>query len=152
MFFIGFPCLFLHHSTTCRNCSIYQTISQAKPIKFIIKLLQIKHLFGQLRYLSKNGVFKSRFFVKVRQHGQQLLYLHHKVPWILCKMVGDLSFSEPYLCIESALQSPPKICPPTLSSFQLPIPPLLVHKITLTIGINTAFLYTSGIFPIPIFT
>ena len=33
-----FPCFLLPHSTTCHNYWKYQTICQAKPIKFMIKL------------------------------------------------------------------------------------------------------------------
>ena len=36
-------------------------------------------------------------------------------------MVGALSFSEPYFCIQQLLQSPPKIHSPTSAIFQLPI-------------------------------
>ena len=49
----------------------------------------------QASYPSKNWVFKSRFFFNVRQHGQQQLYFQHKVCWIIDKMVGAPSFSQP---------------------------------------------------------
>ena len=40
----------------------------------------------------------------------------------------------------------------TSVNFHLPFPPLLVHKIILTIPTNTPFLYTSAIFNLPIFS
>ena len=56
------------------------------------------------------------------------------------------SFLQPYLCLQPSLQSPPKIHSFTSDSFQLPIPPLLVCKIILTIPTKTLFLYTSATF------
>ena len=82
---------------------------------------------------------------KVRQHGQQQVYLQYKVCWIFCKMIGAYSFSQPHLCIQPPLKSLPKIRFSTSVNFSLPIPPLLVHKIILTIPTNTPFLYTSVI-------
>ena len=54
--------------------------------------------------------------------------------------------SQSYLCIQPSLQSPPKFGFPTLDNFHLPIPPLLVCKIILTIPTKTPFLYTSATF------
>ena len=56
-------------------------------------------------------------------------------------MVGAPSFSQPYLCIQPPLQSPPKIRSSTPDTFHLPIPLLLVRKIILTIPTKTPFLY-----------
>ena len=89
---------------------------------------------GQTRYPSKS--FKSHFSFKVRQHGQQNLYLQYKVYWILYKMVGTSSFSQPYLCMQSLLRSPPQIQCSTSVNFHLPIPPLFVHKIIITIPLT----------------
>ena len=61
-------------------------------------------------------------------------------------MVGAPSFSQPYLCIYPPLQSPPKIRSSTSVNFHLPIPPLLLNKIILTIPTSTPFLCTSAIF------
>ena len=105
---------------------------------------------GQTRYPSKGWVFKNRFFFNVRKHGQQQLYLQYKVCWILHKIVGAPSFSQPYWCIQPPLQSPPKVRSSTLVSFDLPISPLLAHKIILTTPTNTHFLYTSAISHLPI--
>ena len=88
---------------------------------------------GQTRYLSKSWVFKGRFSFKLRQHGQQLLYLQYKAWWILYKMVGPLSF----LYIQSTLQYPPKNSSSTSVSFCIPIPLLLFHKIILTTPLLT---------------
>ena len=91
------------------------------------------------RFRDKSWVFKSRFFFKVRQYGQQQLYLQYKMCWILYKMVCALSFPQPYLCIQPPLQSPPKIRYPTSVNFNFLILPLLVHKIILIIPTNTHF-------------
>ena len=88
---------------------------------------------GQTRYLSKSWVFKGRFSFKLRQHGQQLLYLQYKAWWILYKTVGPLSF----LYIQSTLQYPPKNSSSTSVSFCIPIPLLLFHKIILTTPLLT---------------
>ena len=64
-------------------------------------------------------------------------------------MVSAPSFSQPYMCIQPPLQSPPNICSSTSVNFYLAIPPLLVHKIILTIP--TPFLYTSVVFAPPYF-
>ena len=65
-------------------------------------------------------------------------------------MVGALSFSQPYFCKQTPLQSPPKTRSPTSAIFHLPIPPLLVNKIILKISTNTPFIYTSATFHLPI--
>ena len=106
---------------------------------------------SQTRYPSKSWVFKSCFSFKVRQHGQQQLYLQYKICWILCKMVGASSFSQSYLCIQPPLQSTPKISFSTSVNFHLPNPPLLVHKIILTIHTNTPLLSTAVILHLLIF-
>ena len=97
-------------------------------------------------------LFKSRFSFKVRQRGQQQLYIRYKVCWILCKVVDAPSLSWLYLCIQPTLQSPPNICSSISVGFYLPISPLLIHKIILTISTYTPFLYTSAIFQVSIFT
>ena len=67
------------------------------------------YLMGQeARYPWKSWVFNSCFSFKVRQHDQQKLYFQYKVCWILYEIVGSPSFSQPYLCKQAALQSPPK--------------------------------------------
>ena len=45
---------------------------------------------GQTRYPLK--IFKSSFSVKVRQHGQEQLYLQYKVCEVLYKIVGAHHF------------------------------------------------------------
>ena len=61
-------------------------------------------------------------------------------------MTDALSFSQPFFCMQLPIQSQPKIHSPTSSIFHLPIPPLLVYKIILTIPSNTPFLCISGFF------
>ena len=48
---------------------------------------------GQTRYPLK--IFKSSFSVKVRQHGQEQLYLQYKVCEVLYKIVGAHHFHNP---------------------------------------------------------
>ena len=110
-----------------------------------------QYLMGQTCYPSKSRVFKSHFSFKVRQQCQQQLYVQYKVCLVLYKMVGAPCFSQPYLCIQALLQSPPKICSSTSVNFHLHISPLLFDKLTLTIPANTPFLYTLVIFHLPIF-
>ena len=105
----------------------------------------------QTCYALKGWVFKDCFFFKVIQHGQQQLYLQYKICWILSKMVSASSFSQPYFSIHPPLQFPPKIRFSTSVNFYFPIPPLLVHKIILTIPTNTPFLYISVILHLLIF-
>ena len=62
-------------------------------------------------------------------------------------MLGTPWFSQPYLWIEPTLQSSPKIHSSTSFNFYLPIPPLLVHKIILTIPTNSLSLYLSSFLP-----
>ena len=98
----------------------------------------------QTFYPSKSWVFKSRFSFKVRQYGQQQLSIRYKVCWIITKMVGALSFPQPYLWLQTPLQSPPKIR--SSVSFHILILPLLVYKIILSNPTNTLFLCISAVF------
>ena len=66
-------------------------------------------------------------------------------------MVSAPSFSQPYLCIQPMLQYPPKNRSSTSVNFHLPIPPLLVHKIILTISTNIPFFSASAVFHLPLF-
>ena len=66
-------------------------------------------------------------------------------------MVGAFSFLQPYWHIQPPLQPPPKIRSPISAIFHLPIPPLVVHKIILTISTNILFFYTLEILHLPIF-
>ena len=66
-------------------------------------------------------------------------------------MAGAPSFSQPYLGMQTPLQSAPKIRSSTSVSFYIPIPPLLVWKIILTNPKNIPFLYISALFHLPIF-
>ena len=71
--------------------------------------------------------------------------------WILYKMVGAPSFSQPILWIQPTLQSLPRNSSSSSVNFHFPISPLLVHKIILTIPTNTPFLYNSAIFHLHFF-
>ena len=57
----------------------YQSICQAKPMEFIIKLYKSHSILW---------ILKSGFSFKVRQHGQKQLYLQYKACWIIYQMVG----------------------------------------------------------------
>ena len=125
--FHRFPYFVLPHSIMRHHkCWIYKTIYQAKAIKFITKLYT--------------------------DHSQQQLCLQYKLCWILYKMVGTPSFSQPYLCIKPPLESLSNIRSTISVNFHLPIPPSLVHKDILTISSNTPFFYTSANFFLPIST
>ena len=149
MFFIGFP-FFLPHSTTRHNYWIYQTICQAKPSKFIIKLYTNQNIL-----LVKHGTYKNVERLRATSLSKSDNTVHNNpifnTKWIIYKMVGALSFPQPYLCLQPLLQSPAKIRSPILVNFHLHIPTLLVNKIIFTIPTNTPFLYTSAIFYLPIF-
>ena len=109
-FFIGFPIfsypIRAHAPTGIGYTKAYARSSQSNLSSSYI---QIIILYGSNTLPSKSWVFKSRFSFKVKQQGQQQLYLQYKVCWILYKMVGASSFSQPCLCIRPPLQSPPKI-------------------------------------------
>ena len=60
-------------------------------------------------------------------------------------MVAAPSFSQPLLRIQPMMQSKAKTSSSTSVNFLIPIPPLLVRKITFTIPTNTPFLHTSAI-------
>ena len=66
-------------------------------------------------------------------------------------MVGAPLFSQPYLCIKPPRPSPPNMRFSTSVNFILPILPLLLNKIVLTIPNSTPFLYTSAMFHFLIF-
>ena len=83
--------------------------------------IQIIILYGSNTLPIKKLSHEEPLSFKVWQHVQQQLYLHYKVHWILCKMVGAPSFSEPYSCKQPPLHSPPKIRSSTSVNFHLPI-------------------------------
>ena len=101
-----FPYFALPHSITHHyKYWIYQTTSQAKTVKLIIKLYTDHDIWWVERYYaSKSLVFnESCFPFKVKQHGQQQLYAQYKISWIPYKMVGASLFPQPYLCIQPLL-------------------------------------------------
>ena len=126
-------------STRHHKYWIYQTICQAKPIKFIIKLCTDHYNLWDNTLPIKKLSLQELFSFKVRQHGQQQLHLQYKVCWFFCKVVGAPSFSEPYLFKQPPLQSPPKIRSSSVN-FHLPTLPLLIHKFILAILTNASFL------------
>ena len=66
-------------------------------------------------------------------------------------MVGASSFSQPFLCTQPPLQSPPKILCSTSGNFDRTFPSLRFLKIILKIYVNTIFLYTAAFFHLAIF-
>ena len=115
--FHRFPYLILAHWQHATK-SIWYTKPYASPS-------QSNFLSSYIRIIITYG--SNLLPIKVRQHGQQQLYIQYKVCWILYKMVGAPSFSQPHLWIQTPLQSPPKICSSTSVSFHILIPPLLVY-------------------------
>ena len=113
-----FPYFVLTHETTCRhNYWIYQTISQAKPIKFVVKLYLDHHNLGVKHPTDQNAEsFRDGFLSKLANTVNNKSIFSTKYANILNKMVGAPSFSQPYLCIHQLLQSPPKISSPPLQS------------------------------------
>ena len=119
---VSLPSLFDHTPPQVLD-TLNHISSQANQI-YYQAIYRSWYLLGQTRYQSKSWVFKDRFFFKVRQHGQQQLYLQCKVCWILYIMVGAPSFSQSYLCIQpyiTPLQSGTKIHSSTSVNFHLPI-------------------------------
>ena len=109
---------------------------------------------GQTSCLSKSWVFKICFPFKVKQHSQQQLNLQYKACSILYKMVGAPSFFTTLLVDTTGPSFPTNnLFPSAALNFHLPIsPPYLLYCLTiLTIPIKTLFLYTRGIFHLPIF-
>ena len=135
-----FPYFVLPHSTTCHNYWMYQTIWQPKPIKLIIKLylnhntLLVKHTTYQkaesLRFTSHskldNAVNNNSIFnTKCTEFSTKwyVLFHFHNPTW---------SYNHPYNLYQNF----------SSANFHLPIQPLLIHKIILTIPTNTPFFYT----------
>ena len=108
---------------------------------------------GQTRYPSKSWAFKSCFYFKFRQHGQQQLYLQYKLSWILYKIVGAPLFSQPLLFIQPPLHHitiSTKNPLPFFSKFSSPSS-TVVYKIILEIHTKIPCLYTSEILHLLIF-
>ena len=86
------------------------------------------------------------FYFKVRQHGQQRLYLQYKICWILYKMVGASLSSQHYLCIQPPLTITTKNPFFYFSQFSSPYS-------TLNCSQNRPFnaFYATAIFHLPIF-
>ena len=94
-----------HSATRHHKYWIYQTICQAKPIKFIIKTIyRSQYFMGQTRCPSKSLVIKSRFLSKLDK------------TFSTFNMVAAPSFSGPYLCKRPPLHSPLKIRSSTFTS------------------------------------
>ena len=77
MFFIGFSFFPTHIPNYMANQSNLLPSNIQIIIPYWSNILPIK----------KNWIFMSCFSFKVRQHGQQQLYLQYKVPWILYKIL-----------------------------------------------------------------
>ena len=119
MFFIGFLYLVLPHLTTRHNYWIYQTLCQAKPIKFIAKLytnhntLLVKHATYQKAELDStvndNSIFNTKYALQSHSHYHTCVYnhpfnLHQKIVSPL--QLISTSLFHPYLFIKSSSQSP----------------------------------------------
>ena len=103
---------------------------------------------GQTRYPSKSRAFTSGLSFKVRQRSTATLSSIQNMLHSLQN--GRCSFIFITLLVQTTiLKFTLKIRSSTPVNFYLHIPPLLVHKIILTI--ITPFPYTSAIFYLPIF-
>ena len=151
VFFIGFPILSYPIRPRATLIGYTKLNAKANQSNLLSSYIQINTLSAKHATYQKIRAFKRGFSFKVRQHGQQQLYLQYKVCWVLYKMVGTLSFSQHYLCMQPPMQSRPEIRSTTPNNFYLPILSILVHKNILTIPTNTPVLYTSTIFHLPIF-
>ena len=89
---LQFPYIALPYWTKRYQYWIYRSICQDKPIKSIIMLYTNNKISsGWNTQPSKSWVFKSSFFFKVGQHGQQQLNLQYKVCWILHLYIQPLA-------------------------------------------------------------
>ena len=119
MFIIGFLYLVLPHLTTHHNYWIYQTLCQAKPIKFTIKLytnhntLLVKHATCQKAELdntvNNNSIFNTKYALQSHIHYPTCAYnhlynLHQKIVFPL--QLIFISLFHPYLFLKSFSQSP----------------------------------------------
>ena len=78
--FHQFPYFVLPHSTTrYHKYWINKTIRQVKPVKFIIIYIQVVIPYVSNTLPIEKLILKSRFSLKIRQQGQQQLYLQYKV-------------------------------------------------------------------------
>ena len=139
-----FPYFFLPHWTTPHN------------------LLDVpNHMPNQANQISYQAIYKSYTLLVKHPTYQKAessraasflkldsMYLHCKVCWTLRKIVGALSFSQPYLYIQPPIQSPSNFFS---ANSHLPNPFVTVRKISLAIPTNTPFFYTLTLFHFPIF-
>ena len=136
-------------STQSPSCSL--SVSLFCPTSFNHTLPQLFYIpsytqiiipYGSNTFLiKKTRVFKSRFSLKVKQHGQKQLKTTGR-----CSLIFTTSLVHK---ITPTISTKTRFS--TSINFHLPIPLLFVHRITLTNPINTTYLYTSAIFHLPNF-
>ena len=100
------------------------------------------YLMGQTDYPSKSWIFKSRFSFKVRQHGQQQLYLPWKYDELFTKWQVLLHFHNPSYAFNHSYKLHQKSIPLLQSTFTS-----LFHSYFLT----NPPLQSPAIFRLPIF-
>ena len=90
MFFISFPILSypIRLQATTKYWK-YQTICKSKRIKFIGKL-NTDHNTLWMKHATQSWVFKIRISFKVRQHGQQPLYLSYNLKLVIRPVMEHL--------------------------------------------------------------
>ena len=124
----------LHYLTTYQHKYwIYQTTCQAKPIKFLVilhkdhKSLWAKYIIHEkgesLRVACLSTLDNTVNSYKILSSIKSML--------ISLNNVDATSFSQPYLCLQSPLQSQPKIHSSTSDNFQLPNHHYLFAKLSL---------------------
>ena len=124
---------------------------QSKPINFNINLytdhsvLWVKHATHQ-----KAEFLRAASLSKLDNRVNNNSIFNTKYAEFSTKWYVLLHFHNP-TCAYNNFKIFTKNRSSTSVNFYLPIPPLLVNKIILTISINTTFLYTSAIFHLIIF-
>ena len=123
---------------------MYQTICQIKPIKFVIKLC-INHD----TLLVKHATYQARHFsFKVRQHVNNNSIFNTKCAEFSATWQVLFQFHNPTCSYNHPYSLHQKF---SSANFNCLIPPLLVHKIILTIPTDTLFICASAISQLSIF-
>ena len=139
----------LSNLTTRHKYWICQSVCQAKPLKFLIRL-----------YTDHKNLWVKPIKELILIRASSLSKLDNTINNYSVLIINALNslrnsrwslISNSYLCIQPPLQSPPKIYSSTSANFHLSITPLLVHKTIHTIPTNTSIVYTSAIFHLLIF-
>ena len=124
---------------------MYQTWCQAKQIKIIIRPYTNHNIFlvQHATYQVSESLRAASFSKLDKTVNNSYIF---NVKCVLYTIVGALPFWQLYLWIQQPLESPQNIRSRFSAIFPHHIPPLLIHKIILTIPTNTPFVYTDHFF------